>query len=78
MARQRRGMVVKNTDTLPVSISMSTRDIHLAPGEEKMVTSEEVLDASLRELLQVRAISIVRPVTEEEEMLLRHELGIAT
>lgn len=78
MARQRRGMVVKNTDTKAVHIEMSTRAIKLAPGEEKMVTADEVLDSTLRQFLQVRAVSIVRPVTEEEELLLREQLGAAT
>ena len=77
MARTRRGMIVKNTDERPVTIKMATRTIRINGGQEKMITAEEVRDARLRENLQVRAISIVRPTTEEEEAELRAELEAA-
>ncbi|MFW5973618.1 MAG: hypothetical protein ACOCTG_06465 [Bacteroidota bacterium] len=67
-------MIIKNTDDRAVDIHMTTRRIRIEPGEEKMITSEEVRDPALRESLQVRAISIVRPVTEEEEEKLRLEV----
>ena len=67
MASKRRGMLIKNTNTRPVEIPMATRHITLGPGEEQLVTAKEVRDAVLREHLQVRAVAIVRPSTEEEE-----------
>lgn len=72
--RERRGMVIKNTDTRPVSIDMATRTIVLEPGGEKLITADEVKDSNLRDYLQVRAISIVRPATSEEEDELINEL----
>jgi glycosyltransferase involved in cell wall biosynthesis len=67
MAKKRRGMIIKNTDDRPVDIQMATRDIRVNPGQEVMITADEVRDTALRQNLQVRAISIVRPVTAEEE-----------
>lgn len=67
VAKQRRGMLIKNTNTRAVDIEMKTRPLRLNPGEEKLITADEVRDAALREKLQVRAISIVRPSTEMEE-----------
>ncbi|HET6568920.1 MAG TPA: hypothetical protein VFG50_13220 [Rhodothermales bacterium] len=64
---KRRGMLIKNTNNRPVDIIMVTRHIRLSPGEEQLVTAKEVRDPVLRENLQIRAISIVRPSTEEEE-----------
>ena len=75
MAKKRRGMFIKNTNTRPVEIAMATRTIRLDPGQERLITAEEVRDATLREHLQVRAINIVRPATEEEEDALERELG---
>ena len=67
MTRQRRGMLIKNTDERGVEIRMATRTMHLGPGEEKLITAEEVRDPAMRESLQLRSISIVRPATEAEE-----------
>ena len=74
MAKKRRGMIIKNTDDKAVEVSMKSRLLHVGPGEERAITAEEVRDPALRESLQVRAISIVRPVTEEEEEALREAL----
>jgi hypothetical protein len=74
MSKQRRGMLIKNTNDRPVEIHMSTRTLALDPGQEKFITSDEVRDPVLREMLQVRGIAIVRPSTEEEEEALRVEL----
>lgn len=71
---KRRGMLIKNTNTRPVDIGMMTRHIRLDPGEEQLVTAKEVRDPVLRENLQVRAVSIVRPSTEEEEDALLRRL----
>lgn len=70
----RRGMIIKNTSDRPVEIQMATRRLVVQSGEEKMITSEEVRDITLRQKLQVRAISIVRPATEQEELALRQAL----
>lgn len=67
MSRKRKGMIIKNTDTRPVKVELATRKLVINPGEEYAVTAEEVKDPVLRENLQVRAISIVRPTTDEEE-----------
>ncbi|MEM1127609.1 MAG: hypothetical protein AAGI71_13230 [Bacteroidota bacterium] len=77
MAKIRRGMIIKNTNDRPVTIDMETRRVVLGPGEEQPITSEEVLDSELRQQLQVRAINIVRPTTEEEDQALQEKLGHA-
>lgn len=71
MAKKRRGMIVKNTNDKAVEIRMATRLLRVNPGEEKIITADEVRDPALRESLQVRSVSIVRPTTEAEE----HALG---
>jgi hypothetical protein len=72
--RERRGMLIKNSGTRSVRIAMATRTMELPPGEEKFITPEEVLDPALREALQIREISIVRPATTEEDVALREQL----
>ncbi len=73
--RKRKGMLIKNTNTQTVTINMATRTISLAPGDEELVTAEEVLDETLRDFLQVRGVSIVRPARDEEEAELRERLA---
>lgn len=73
--RKRKGMLIKNTNTNLVVIEMTTRTITLAPGDEELVTAEEVLDETLRDYLQVRGVSIVRPTSDEEEAELRERLS---
>ena len=68
-------MLIKNTNPQTVTIKMSTRKITLAPGDEELITAEEVLDESLRDHLQIRGVSIVRPALEEEEAELRERLS---
>ena len=74
MAKNRRGMLIKNTNDRAVDIEMKTRTIRLNPGEEKFITADEVRDEQLRSRLQVRAVSIVRPSTEAEEDVLMQEI----
>lgn len=74
MSRKRKGMVIKNTGDRRVDISLTTRTLVIHPGEEYSVTADEVRDPVLRENLQVRAISIVRPTTEAEEDAVRRLL----
>jgi hypothetical protein len=73
-ARKRKGMLIKNTNPRPVTIDMTSRSITLNPGDEELVTAEEVLDEALRDYLQVRGVSIVRPALDEEEEELKRQL----
>jgi len=73
--RKRKGMLIKNTNTRPFTIEMASRTIVLEPGSVEMLTAEEVKDTRLREFLQVRAVSIVRPTTDEEEAALQARLA---
>ncbi len=73
--RKRKGMLIKNTNPHTVTIKMTTRTITLEPGDEELITAEEVLDDTLRTNLQVRGVSIVRPALEEEEAELRERLS---
>jgi hypothetical protein len=68
-------MLIKNTNVTPVEIGMSTRTINLAPGDEELLTAQEVLDPALRAKLQIRAVSIVRPATDEEEGIPQDDLS---
>lgn len=68
-------MLIKNTGSESVQITMATRVMTIDSGEEQFITPEEVRDPLLRESLQVRAISIVRPATEEEDEALKQRLA---
>lgn len=72
--RERRGMLIKNTGTEPVSVSLASRMITLDGAEEAFITPEEVRDPTLREALQQRTISIVRPATAAEDEALQERL----
>lgn len=67
-------MLIKNNGTETVRISMSSRVLRIDPGEEKFITPDEVRDDTLREALQERSISIVRPATPAEDEALRERL----
>lgn len=67
-------MVIKNTDTHAVVLQLATRQLVVKPGEQVPISADEVRDAVLRENLQARAISIVRPITEAEENTVRQLL----
>lgn len=73
--RERRGMLIKNNGSEDVRVNMSSRQLHLQPGEQKVVTPEEVRDPTLRRALQKRSISIVRPATQAEEDRLQQHLS---
>jgi hypothetical protein len=68
-------MIIKNTHLKAVEIAMKSRTIIVEPGQELLLTAEEVRDPVLREHLQVRSVSIVRPATEEEEQEFRRDQG---
>lgn len=74
MIRRRKGMVIKNTDAHAVVLQLATRRLVVKPGEEVPISADEVKDSVLREKLQARAISIVRPITEAEENAVRQLL----
>ncbi len=67
-------MLIKNSGTRTVRISMASREVVMEPGEEALIAPQEVLDPKLREALQVREISIVRPATTEEDQALQERL----
>lgn len=72
--RERRGMLITNTGTEEVSVSMASRVLQIGPGEEALITPEEVRDPDLRVALQERSISIVRPASEAEDKALREQM----
>lgn len=72
--RDRRGMLIKNNGDEAVQVSMASRTLEIEPGEEAFLTPEEVRDPALREALQERSISIVRPATEAEDEVLRERI----
>lgn len=72
--RDRRGMLIKNSGDEAVQVSMASRTLEIGPGEEAFLTPEEVRDPTLREALQVRSISIVRPATEAEDEVLQERI----
>lgn len=69
-------MWIKNTGNDNAQVAMTSRDIRLGPGEEKLLTPEEVRDDALRRALQERSIAIVRPATEEEDDALQERLDV--
>jgi hypothetical protein len=76
--RPRRGIFITNTGQDPVTVSMAARDVRVDPGRNVQITATEVRDPAMRDALQLRAISIVRPATEEEEQALRARLSDAS
>jgi len=60
-------MLVKNVCEQSLTIRLKTRTIEMDPGDEALVTPEEVRDATMREHLQVRTVAVVRPATEDED-----------
>lgn len=75
MPKPRRGIIIKNTHDHLVELALATRVLALYPGDEVALTPEEVRDPVMRESLQFRVVSIVRPTTKEEEkaIVLRKE-----
>ncbi len=68
-------MLITNNGSEEVRVSMTSRVLRIGPGEEALITPEEVRDPSLRSALQERSIAIVRPATPEEDDALQERLG---
>ena len=77
IARHRKGMIIKNTNKKAISVKLQGRVIEIPPGGTAPVTSQEVMDNALRDLLQVRDLAIVRPLTEEEDEEMQKTVGRA-
>ncbi len=75
IVRQRKGMIIKNTNKQAISVKLRGREIQIPPGETAPVSSEEVMENTLRDLLQVRDLAIVRPLTEQEEEEIQKKIG---
>lgn len=71
-------MLLKNTNDRPVELTLASRVLRLAPGDEAAITADEVRDPAMREHLQVRTVVIVRPTSVEEEDALERRLAEAT
>lgn len=67
-------MLITNNGTEPVEVSMASRLLRLDPGDEAFIAPDEVRDPQLREALQERSISIVRPATPAEDEALQDRL----
>ncbi len=67
-------MLIKNVTERPVQLRLKARTLDLGPGDERLITADEVRDAVLRDSLQVRTVAVVRPATEEEGAALVREL----
>lgn len=72
--RERRGMLIKNNGTEEVQVTMASRTLRIGPGKQAFITPKEVRDPTLREALQERSISIVRPATEAEDEALQERM----
>ncbi len=75
IARHRKGMIIKNTNKKAISVKLEGRKIEIPAGGMVPVTSQEVMDNALRDLLQVRELAIVRPLTEEENKEVQEKFG---
>ncbi len=73
--RHRKGMIVKNTNKRAVTVKLESREFEIPAGGEVPVTSEEVMDNALRDLLQVRELAIVRPLTAQEDKEMQKKFG---
>lgn len=75
IARHRKGMIIKNTNKKAISVKLEGRKIEIPAGGTVSVTSQEVMDNALRDLLQVRELAIVRPLTEQENREMQEKFG---
>ncbi len=75
IVRHRKGMIIKNANKKAITVKLEGRVIEIPPGGEVAVTSQEVMDNALRDLLQVRDLAIVRPLTAEEDEEMQKTMG---
>ena len=73
--RNRKGMIIKNTNKRTISVKLDGRKLDIQPGEQVSVTADEVMDNALRDLLQVRDLAIVRPLSDEENKEVQKNFG---
>lgn len=66
-------MLIKNVSEDPVDLRLDDRTLHLDPGDERVVSAEEVRQPVLRQSLQLRTIAVVRPSTDDEATALSDE-----
>ena len=74
--RKRKGMIIKNTDKKPLTVKLKHREFGLPPGGEAPITSDEVMENAMRDLLQVRQLAIVRPLTEQENKEVQSQFAV--
>ena len=74
--RKRKGMIIKNTDKKPLTVRLKHREIGLPPGGTAPITSDEVMENAMRDLLQVRQLAIVRPLTEQENKEVQNRFAV--
>jgi len=67
-------MLIKNSGSETVRVSMSSRTLRVEAGAETFITPAEVRDPALRKALQERSIAIVRPATPAEDKALQDRL----
>jgi len=68
-------MIIKNTNKKTISVKLDGRKLDIQPGEQVSVTADEVMDNALRDLLQVRDLAIVRPLTDDENKEVQKKFG---
>ena len=74
--RKRKGMIIKNTDKKPLTVKLKHREFGLPPGGEAPITSDEVMEDAMRDLLQIRQLAIVRPLTEQENIEVQSQFAV--
>lgn len=74
--RKRKGMIIKNTNKKPLTVKLKHREIRLPPGGMAPITSDEVMENAMRDLLQVRQLAIVRPLTEQENQEVESQFAV--
>ena len=73
--RKRKGMIIRNANKKDISVKLEERELVIPPGDCVAVSSQEVMDNALRDLLQVRDLVIERPLTEKENREMQNEIA---
>ena len=74
--RKRKGMIIRNANKREISVKLEERELVIPPGDCAAVSSQEVMDNALRDLLQVRDLVIERPLTEKENKDMQKEISL--